>query len=313
MLLTEQPILNAFTVDVEDYFHVAAFADQIATSDWNDYESRVVGNTHRMLRLLDVYGVRGTFFILGWVADKYPTLVKDIQKSGHEIGCHSFWHQLVYEMTPDSFREDLRQASQAIEQTTSDRVRAYRAPSFSITTKSLWALDILIEEGFQIDASIFPIRHDRYGIPNAERFPHEIRRNAGRIREFPASVHRVWKMNLPVAGGGYFRLYPAALSLRWLGMINKRHARPFVFYVHPWELDPQQPVMRGSFRSRWRHYQNLHTTEPKLHRLLREFRFGTLSEALAGMPCELDSSRIETDPQRHASARETSLSNSNRG
>lgn len=277
----ECSILNAFTVDVEDYFHVGAFADQITPRDWNNFESRVVRNTQRMLTLLDFYGVHGTFFVLGWVADKHPELVRDIQKSGHEIGCHSYWHRLIYDMTPEGFREDLLLAARAIEETTGDRVRAYRAPSFSITAKSLWALDILIEEGFQIDSSIFPIHHDRYGIPDAERFPHEIRRASGRILEFPASVHRVWKYNLPVAGGGYFRLYPAALSLRWLGLINRRHACPFVFYVHPWELDPHQPRMSGSFRSRWRHYQNLETTEPKLHRLLREFRFGTLSEALA--------------------------------
>jgi len=313
MPTSEKPILNAFTVDVEDYFHVSAFADQIATSEWNSYESRVVRNTHRLLRLLDDYGVRGTFFILGWVADKYPALVKEIQKSGHEIGCHSFWHRLIYEMTPESFREDLRQASQAIEEITSSRVRAYRAPSFSITAKSLWALDVLIDGGYQIDASIFPVRHDRYGIPGAERFPHEIRRKTGRIVEFPASVHRVWKMNLPVAGGGYFRLYPAWLSLRWLGLINSRQARPFVFYVHPWELDPQQPVMHCRFRSRWRHYQNLDTTEPKLHKLLRNFRFGTLSEALASMPCRLPGPHMDPVPKRHTSIPATVLSSSNGG
>jgi|SRR5579863_8719702 len=299
MFTTDHSILNAFTVDVEDYFHVGAFADQIATSDWDHYESRVVRNTHRLLRLLDIHGVHGTFFILGWVADRYPSLVKEIQRSGHEIGSHSFWHRPIYDLTPDSFREDLRQASAAIEETTSVRVRAFRAPSFSITKKSLWALKVLVEEGFQIDSSIFPIRHDRYGIPDAERFPHEIRGGAGRITEFPASVHRIWKLNLPVAGGGYFRLYPAALSLHWLGMINRQHQRPFVFYVHPWELDPQQPVMHGSFRSRWRHYQHLDTTEPKLHRLLREFKFGTISEALAAnQPCELSRPYDQTYSQR---------------
>ncbi|HEY2252153.1 MAG TPA: XrtA system polysaccharide deacetylase [Planctomycetaceae bacterium] len=291
---TDQPLLNAFTVDVEDYYHVAAFAENISTRDWDLFESHVVENTHRVLKLLNEYQVRGTFFILGWVADRYPGLVTDILKHGHEIGCHSFWHRLVYEMTPADFREDLLQAAKAIEQTTGEPVRAYRAPSFSVTAKSLWALDVLIEEGFTLDASIFPIRHDRYGIPDAERFPHVIQRKSGTILEFPASVHRLWKMNLPISGGGYFRLYPITMTLKWLAMINRRHRQPFVFYIHPWELDCEQPLMGGSVMSRWRHYQNIARTEEKLHTLLRRFRFGTLSEALASAPAVSQPSFIET-------------------
>jgi polysaccharide deacetylase family protein (PEP-CTERM system associated) len=278
----DDAILNAFTVDVEDYYHVQAFADRIDPRRWDDYESRVVANTHRILKILDDYRIRGTFFILGWVADRHPHLVRQIQQSGHEIGCHGFWHRLIYEMSPEEFRQDLLSGAKAVEAITAQRVVAFRAPSFSITEKSLWALDILIEEGFQYDSSIFPVHHDNYGIPNAERFPHRIHNNGKGLWEFPPSVHRFWKINVPIAGGGYFRLYPARLSIRWLGRINRVERQPFLFYIHPWELDPDQPRLPGSLRSRFRHYQNLRRTEKKLRRLLETFRFGTLTQALNG-------------------------------
>lgn len=271
-------MLNALTIDVEDYYHVQAFA--IDPRRWGDYESRVVANTHRVLRILEEHQVRGTFFILGWVADRFPQLVRDIQRSGHEIGCHSFWHRLIYQMTPEEFHEDLKRASAAIGEITGEPVTAFRAPTFSITEKSLWALDVLIEEGYQYDSSIFPIYHDNYGIPNAQRFPHKIEAEKGTLWEFPPSVHRFLSYNLPVSGGGYFRLYPVRLSIHWLRRINRRENQPFMFYFHPWELDPGQPRLPGSLRSRFRHYQNLRSTERKLHRLLRTFRFGPVSEAL---------------------------------
>jgi len=273
-------ILNAFTVDVEDYYHVQSFADRIDPARWDDHESRVVANTHKVLRLLDDHQTRGTFFILGWVADRFPQLVRDIQHAGHEIGCHSYWHKLIYNMKPEDFRDDLRHARDLLQDITGEPVVAYRAPSFSITNGSLWALDILIEEGFQYDSSIFPIHHDNYGIPNAERFPHRIEKNGGGLWEFPPSVQRLLNLNVPIAGGGYFRLYPVRLSIRWLRRINRVHNQPFIFYVHPWELDPEQPRLPGSLKSRFRHYQNLRTTEPKLHRLLSAFRFGPMADSL---------------------------------
>lgn len=276
-----QTTVNAFTVDVEDYYHVSGFADCVETKDWDHHESRVVQNTRRVLQLLEKYGVRGTFFVLGWVADRFPELVRDIQQAGHELGCHSFWHRLVYQMTPEEFREDLRRARRTIEDISGAPVTAYRAPSFSITEKSLWALEILIEEGFQYDSSIFPIYHDRYGLPGAERFPHRIEREGGSLLEFPPSVYRWAKLNAPVGGGGYFRLYPAWLSQRWLGQINRRHRQPFMFYIHPWEFDPDQPRLPGSRRSRFRHYLNLAKTEQRTRQLLERFRFGTMTEALA--------------------------------
>jgi len=274
------PPLNAFTVDVEDYYQVSAFSEQVDPKTWDDYESRVVENTHRILRMLDDHDIQATFFVLGWVADRHPRLVRDIQMSGHEIGVHSFWHRCVYDMTPDEFREDLLQSVKVVEEITGEPVKAYRAPSFSITADSLWALDVLAECGIQYDSSIFPVYHDTYGIPSAERFPHRIEREAGTLWEFPPSVYPLWKFNLPVSGGGYFRLYPSRMSLQWLQRINNTEQQPFLFYIHPWELDPDQPRLPGSLKSRFRHYQNLRSTAPKLERLLSTFQFGTLSQAL---------------------------------
>lgn len=279
-------MINAFTVDVEDYYHVSAFADRIPPTQWETHESRVVPNTYKLLRILDDRQVRGTFFILGWVADRHPELVRDIHRSGHDLGCHSYWHRLVYDMTPEEFRDDLVQARDAIASVTAEPVTAYRAPSFSITGHSIWALDILAEEGFLYDSSIFPVYHDRYGIPNAERFPYQIETEHGALWEFPPSVHRVLTFNLPVAGGGYFRLYPGVLSAHWLAQINKRHSEPFVFYIHPWEVDPDQPRLPGPWKSRFRHYQNLRSTQRKLEQLLQKFEFGTLHDALTNRPQE---------------------------
>ncbi len=276
-----EAIQNAFTVDVEDYFQVQAFAGTIDRKQWDQYPSRVVANTHAVLRLLDDAQTRGTFFILGWVAERFPQLVRDIRKSGHEIGSHSYWHRLIYEMTPDEFRDDVRRSTEVLSSITGERVTSFRAPCFSVTRSTLWALDILAEEGFLYDSSIFPIVHDKYGIPNAERFPHHIECSNGTLWEFPPSVVRIGKYNLPVAGGGYFRLYPARFSLACLGRVNRIARQPFMFYIHPWELDPDQPRLPGSWASRFRHYQNLGSTARKLRWLLKEFRFGTQSSALA--------------------------------
>lgn len=272
---------NAFTVDVEDYFHVSGFADRISPSQWDTFESRVVPNTHRLLRLLDEQQVQATFFVLGWVAERHPELVRQIGAGGHEIGCHSYWHRLVYDMGPDEFRADLRRARQAIEDITSKPVVAYRAPSYSITRRSRWAIEVLAEEGFRYDSSIFPIHHDRYGIPDAPSHPYAEHSSAGVVWEFPLTVVRLFGTNVPVAGGGYFRLYPVRLSIHWFEQVNRRTGQPFVFYVHPWELDPDQPRLHGCLRSRLRHYINLRHTEPKLKCLLPRFRWGTLSAVLA--------------------------------
>jgi polysaccharide deacetylase family protein (PEP-CTERM system associated) len=310
MLMSESNrIVNAFTVDVEDYFHVQAFAGCVRPNQWDDYESRVVKNTHRILRHLDDHQVRGTFFILGWVAEKHPSLVREIQKSGHEIGCHSYQHRLIYEMTPEEFRDDLRQAGGVIEHITAEAVTAFRAPSFSITQQSLWALDILIEEGYRYDSGLFPIRHDTYGIPNAKRFPFHYAGSNGTLLEFPLSIRRIWKYSFPVAGGGYFRLYPIRLTLHCLRHINQYEKNPFVFYMHPWEIDPDQPRIKASRRSQFRHYQNLRSTESKLNRLLKSFRFGTLSESLAANGVELPHKNEAGDVNQQAKAHLSPISN----
>lgn len=278
---TQQTVLNAFSVDVEDYYQVSGFERHIARDRWTDYESRVVANTHRLLQLLDRYQVQATFFVLGWVAERFPQLVREIHTAGHEVGSHSFWHRLIYEQSPEEFRADLRQSRQKLEEIIGAPVSAYRAPSFSITKRSLWALEILAEEGFEIDSSIYPIYHDRYGIPDATPYLNRLKTAAGNLWEFPGSVARLGRINLPVSGGGYFRMYPGWLMRRLLAQINARR-QPFVFYIHPWELDPDQPRLPvGSVVGRWRHYQNLHTVGDKLAKLMQRFRFSTLSQAIA--------------------------------
>ena len=274
-------MLNAFTVDVEDYFQVSAFENHIDRNRWDEFPHHVVDNTQRILDLLAEGQVHGTFFVLGWVAERYPALIQQIADAGHELASHSYWHRLVYELTPDEFREDLRKSRLAIEDACGVAVDCYRAPSFSITQKSIWALDILAEEGFTCDSSIFPILHDRYGIPGAKTGIHQIVTKSGSLWEFPPSVRRIGSANLPISGGGYFRLYPYFFTANSFQRINQRFRQPFMFYVHPWEVDPSH--MRMDFASRaarFRHYVNLKTTYNKLQRLLKGFKFGRISDVL---------------------------------
>ncbi len=274
------PILNALTVDVEDYYHVTAFEGCAPRARWDSYESRVVPSTEKVLRILEEAGVRGTFFVLGWVAERFPRLVRAVRRAGHEVGCHSYWHRRVCKQTPDEFRGDLCEARDVLQDILGERVTAYRAPTYSILRDNLWALDVLIEEGFTLDSSIYPTHHDRYGIPGFRPEPHEIRRAKGSITEFPAAIYRWCGYPLPVGGGGYFRLYPYALTRHGLRAVNAA-GRPFMAYFHPWEFDPGQPRMPVGRLTRFRHYVNLHRTDARLRRLLRDFRFGTMSEALA--------------------------------
>lgn len=284
---TEQPqavpqpraLVNALTIDVEDYYHVSAFERCVDRGRWDEFPSRVGPNTERILDILDRANVRATFFILGWVAERQPSLVRAIRAAGHEIGCHSFAHRLVYEQTPDEFRADLRHAKWVLEDILGEPIFAYRAPSFSITTKSLWALDILAEEGIRLDSSIYPTHHDRYGIPGTPLAPHRIERPAGTIWEFPPPVWKVLRYPLPVGGGGYFRLYPYALTRFGLRKINAS-GRPFSVYLHPWEIDPEQPRMKPGWMRAFRHYVNLHRTEDRLNSLIQDFAFGSISESL---------------------------------
>jgi polysaccharide deacetylase family protein (PEP-CTERM system associated) len=279
-LRTNATIRNALTIDVEDYYHVSAFERWIPRAAWDGLESRVERSTWKILHILEQAGVRATFFVLGWVAKNCPALVRAIRRGGHEIGCHSFWHRLVYEQTPQQFREDLRRGRGILESITGQRVLAYRAPSFSIVKRSLWALDVLIDEGFSLDSSIYPTYHPRYGLPGSPLRPHRIQRPTGSLWECPPPVHRFFGYPLAVGGGGYLRLFPYSWTRHWLQKVN-RAGRPNVVYFHPWELDPEQPRFAFGWRRTFRHYVNLHRTEERLTRLLKDFRFGTLSEMLA--------------------------------
>ncbi len=229
-------IVNAMTVDVEDYFHVSAFDRIVSRDEWPHFESRVCGNTDRLLAMFDEARISATFFILGWVADRFPALVARIAACGHEIASHGFGHRLAYEQTPHAFREDVRRAKGVLEALTGRPVVGYRAPSYSVTERSLWALDVLIEEGHGYDSSILPIHHDRYGIPKAPRHTHTIVREAGAIVEIPGSTVACGPINLPVAGGGYFRILPYTWTKWGISHVNLHEGMPAVFYVHPWEI-----------------------------------------------------------------------------
>lgn len=272
---------NALTVDVEDYFHVAALAPSIHRDSWTSRESRVVGNTRNLLAIFEQFGAQGTFFVLGWVAERYPELIREIAARGHEVACHGFSHRLVYEQSLEEFREETRHAKNLLEDITGSAVLGYRAASYSIVRESLWALDVLVELGFVYDSSIFPVHHDRYGIPDAERAPHRLSTpNKQSIVEWPLSTAKAFGISIPVSGGGYFRLLPYWLTRWGLTSINRREQRPFVFYLHPWEIDPGQPRVAASRLSRFRHYTNLGKCEMRLRRLLGEFKFGTARDGL---------------------------------
>lgn len=278
------PISNAMTVDVEDYFHVSAFVRTISPSDWHRYASRVEHNTHRLMDLFDVAGIKATFFVLGWEADRQPGLIREIAARGHEIACHGWSHRLVYDQTPAEFRDETQRSKALLEDLIGAPVDGYRAASYSITRASTWALDILVELGFTYDSSIFPVRHDRYGMPDACREPHRLLTPAGMsIVEWPLSTLRMMKFNLPVAGGGYFRLFPYWFSRAALARINRHEQRPFIFYLHPWEIDPEQPRVAAGRLSRFRHYNNLDVCEQRLRSLANDFSFNTAREGLRRM------------------------------
>jgi polysaccharide deacetylase family protein (PEP-CTERM system associated) len=277
-------IINAFTVDVEDYFHVSAYAGVIDREQWSELPSRVARNTDTVTELLAEAGVTGTFFVLGWVAERHPDVVRRIVAAGHEVACHGLSHDLVYRQGRETFREETRRAKALIEDAAGTEVTGYRAASFSITRASLWALDCLAELGFRYDSSIFPVLHDRYGIPDAPRQPFEYRTDAGHsIVEFPMPTIAAGRWRLPVGGGGYFRIYPYAVTRAALRRINRRDRQPFVFYTHPWEVDPGQPTFDAGRLSNFRHRTNLARCHRRLRKLLAEFRFAPMQQVLADL------------------------------
>ena len=272
---------NIISVDVEDYFQAEAFSDVVPREAWDRYPSRVVANTQRLLQLLAAQNMHATFFVLGWVAERHPALVREIAAAGHELACHSYWHRLIFKLDPITFKEDTARAKHAIEQAAGQPVFGYRAPTYSITARSLWALEVLAEQGFRYDSSIFPIRHDTYGIPDAPRFPFRISTASGALVEYPLTTFRLrlWRdHNLPVGGGGYLRILPS-----WYTRLGLRKAReedlPVIIYVHPWEIDPEQPRIAGRLRSRLRHYTNLRNTYGRLAGMLEESEFTSFQDS----------------------------------
>lgn len=277
-------IHNAMTIDVEDYFHVAAFSRQIDPASWDCFPLRVERNTQRLLNLLDEHDVRVTFFVLGWVAERFPGLIRAIADCGHEVACHGYSHQLIYEQTPLVFREETMRAKACLEDQIQRPVFGYRAASYSIIQRSLWALDVLVELGFIYDSSIFPVRHDRYGIPGSPCWPYPLTTETGcSIIEFPPSTMAIMGYRLPMAGGGYFRLYPYWFTRFALARINRSEGQPFMFYLHPWEIDPEQPRIRTGWLSTFRHYTNLSRCEGRLCRLLQDFKVAPVRDVLAAL------------------------------
>jgi polysaccharide deacetylase family protein (PEP-CTERM system associated) len=273
-------IKNALTVDVEDYFQVSAFAENVEISKWEKFPLRVERNTQRLLDMFDEHEVKATFFVLGWVAERTKGLVKEIVSRGHEVASHGYSHQLVYNQTQEVFREETLRSKKLLEDLAQAPVLGYRAASYSITSRSLWALDVLAEAGFEYDSSIFPVRHDRYGLPGSPEAPHVLKTpNGNSLVEFPLSTAKLLGYRMPVAGGGYFRLYPYALTKFGLKQVNQ-NGMPFVFYLHPWEIDTEQPRIAAKWFSRFRHYNNLDKCEIRLHQLMQDFRLGTVSDVL---------------------------------
>ncbi len=298
-----EPQTNILTIDVEDYFQVHAFSNVVSYEDWPSFEVRAEQNTRKILSILEQHGVKATFFVLGWIAERIPELVNEIDDQGHEVASHGYQHQHISRQTPEAFRDDIREAKTILEKIIKKPVYGYRAPTYSITEKNLWALKILAEEGYQYDSSIFPIKHDFYGIPDAPRCSFKInfnKKDPSRLKDFhiepfrrpsefeisydpqeiveiPISTMRFLGYNFPLAGGGYFRLLPYQIVKAGLKRINQE-GNPFIFYLHPWEVDPEQPRVKGiAWKSRLRHYLNLDKTESRFRQLLSDFSFTSVS------------------------------------
>ena len=266
--------VNALTIDVEDYFQVSAMAPHIQRDRWDTMPCRVERNISRLLAMLAESGMKATFFTLGWIAQRYPGIVRDIVAGGHEIASHGFGHLRASDQSPAEFDNDIRSAKALLEDIGGTAVHGYRAPSFSIGPANLWAFDSIASAGYLYSSSVYPVQHDHYGNPDAPRFPHRLENG---LIEIPVATTKVWGRNLPAGGGGYFRLAPYGLS-RWaIARVNRVDGKPAIFYLHPWEIDPEQPRIPGvGFKTKFRHYVNLHRTEGRLRRLLADFRWDTV-------------------------------------
>ena len=274
--MPDSPITNALTIDVEDYFQVSAFAPHIARSEWNTRECRVERNINCILDMLARRDIKATFFTLGWIAERYPQLVRQIVQEGHELASHGYGHERASDQTEEAFFADIHLSKIVLEDLTGSEVNGYRAPSFSIGTGNLWAFDCLARAGYRYSSSIYPIRHDHYGMPNSPRFAYEVRPG---LMEIPITTLRLLNRNLPSSGGGYFRLLPYALSRWMLSRVNTQDREPGIFYFHPWEIDPGQPRITGiSRKTRFRHYVNIGRMEARLNQLLRDFKWGRMDK-----------------------------------
>jgi len=273
-------VINAITVDVEDWYHVSVLRNIIPFSDWEKQESRIIPNLNKIIGIFDAFHVKGTFFILGWLAEKFPQIVEQIVEHGHEVGSHGYAHRIIFEHTPDEFKADLDKSITILEKISGKKIIYYRAPSYSITRDSLWAFEALVERGIQYDSSVFPIKHDLYGIKEIPRFPFYIKFvNGKQLIELPPSTMKVAGENVPISGGGYLRLFPFWFIQKGMRRINA-NSKPVIFYFHPWELDPDQPKLQMSHLSKFRHYSNLENTEKRIRALLENFTFSTLGDVI---------------------------------
>lgn len=275
--MSHAPMRNALTVDVEDYYHVAAFASHVAREDWDRLPSRVERNVNVILAMLEEHGTRATFFVLGWVAERYPQLVRRIVAQGHELASHGYAHQRATEQDRGEFLQDIQRAKSLLEDIAGVAILGYRAPSFSIGEGNPWASECLSEAGYRYSSSVYPIRHDHYGVPKAPRFAF-LPANGHGLLELPITTVRLFCQNLPAGGGGYFRLLPYGLSRWCLARVNAIDRQPCIFYFHPWEVDPEQPRFHNAAaKAKFRHYLNLGRTEARLRRLLADFKWDAIN------------------------------------
>lgn len=267
-------LTNIMTVDVEDYFHVGAFEKVIKRENWDTLEYRVPKNTLKVLKLFDKFEIKATFFMLGWVAKKSPQLVKTIVSEGHELASHGFWHQRVCVLSREEFYQDLKDSKAILEDLSGRLIKGYRAPSYSINHQNQWAFEVIEDLGFKYSSSIYPILHDHYGWPNAPRF--KFLSTPKGLIEIPISTTYLGNKKVPAGGGGFFRFFPYKFSKMLIDKVNIKEQQPAIFYFHPWELDPEQPKQKGTLKSNFRHYLNLHKMEARLNRLLNDFRWGSI-------------------------------------
>ena len=276
--MEEKKIINAMTIDVEDYFQVSAFESYIKKSQWDKLPHRVEKNTNRILDVLDEHNVNATFFTLGWVAERYPQLIKRIINEGHELACHGQEHTRVTEQSPEQFRVDIIKSKKLLEDLSGKEVKGYRAASYSIGETNLWAHDVLFEEGFKYSSSVYPVKHDLYGMPDAPRFMFSPLENKD-FKEIPVSTIKLGNKNIPCGGGGFFRFYPYFVSKLAYSHLNDKEAQSGIFYFHPWEIDPEQPRQQNiDLKTRFRHYLNLNKMEQRVINLLHDFKWDTMEK-----------------------------------